>query len=160
MLPAFRDILPALQPLQNVLRESPSGVRDIDIHIFFILPVLRVDRDRYQRPLRQGQRVLCRILHKDLYQEWKDQRIRDLLLYLHIVLKIVRVAQQQYLEIILTVRRLRRHRDKLMHIAEYITQVFRGDPAHLLRAVVLAKIDHAVDEVQAVEIKVRPDLEL
>ena len=100
-----------------------------------------------------------RIFYKHLDQKRKDLRIPYFFMYLHIPLKAARITQQQDVQIILTMRRFRRHRHLLTCIAENIGQIIRRDLTHAARTVILPEVDHTVDKIQTIQIKMRPDLQ-
>ena len=74
MLSMLGNIFPCFQPLQRLLREAISGVRNINVDIlFFASPPGKPLRKSANRLQRQG--MFCRILYKHLNQKREDYRV-------------------------------------------------------------------------------------
>ena len=159
MLSMLGNIFPCFQPLQRLLRKAVSGVRNINVDILFVSAILRVNRHGNQRNRLQRQGMFCRILYKHLNQEREDYCVFHLFMNLKIIGEFFRIAQQQNFEVIFTVVRLRRYRHHLACIPENIRKIIGRNTAHRLCMVVLTEVDHAVDKVQTVHIKMRTDLD-
>ena len=159
MLSMLGNVFPCFQPLQRLFRKAVSGVRNINVDILFVSAVLRVNRHGNQRNRLQRQGMFCRILYKHLNQEREDYCVFHLFMNLKIIGEFFRIAQQQNFEVIFTVVRLRRYRHHLACIPENIRKIIGRNTAHRLCMVVLTEVDHAVDKVQTVHIKMRADLD-
>ena len=159
MLSMLGNIFPCFQPLQRLLREAVSGVRNINVDILFFAAVLRVNRHGNQRNRLQRQGMFCRILYKHLNQKREDYRVFHFFMDFKIIGEFFRIAQQQNFEVIFAVIRLRRHRHHLACIAENIGEIIGRNTAHRLCMVVLSEVNHAVNKVQTVHVKMRTNLD-
>ena len=153
------NIFPCFQPLQRLLREAVSGVRNINVDILFFAAVLRVNRHGNQRNRLQRQGMFCRILYKHLNQKREDYRVFHFFMDFKIIGEFFRIAQQQNFEVIFAVIRLRRHRHHLACIAENIGEIIGRNTAHRFCMVVLTEVNHAVNKVQTVHVKMRTNLD-
>ena len=103
--------------------------------------------------------MFCRILYKHLNQKREDYRVFHFFMDFKIIGEFFRIAQQQNFEVIFAVIRLRRHRHHLACIAENIGEIIGRNTAHRLCMVVLSEVNHAVNKVQTVHVKMRTNLD-